>query len=66
MDRETKLEIGVGAVGVGSFLAALVLIGVQYADGGLSEQGGIALLGAIVGFIIAMVALGYWLSGQRD
>ena len=66
MDRETKLEIGVGVVGVGSFLAALVLIGVQYADGGLSEQGGIALLGAIVGFIIAMVALGYWLSGQRD
>jgi len=66
MDRETKLEIGVGAVGVGSFLAALVLIGIQYADGGLSEQGGTALLGAIVGFIIAMVALGYWLSGQRD
>jgi hypothetical protein len=66
MDRETKLEIGVGVVGVGGFILALVLIGIQYGDGGLGEQGGIALIGAFVGFIFAMTALGYWLSGQRE
>jgi hypothetical protein len=66
MDRETKLEIGVGTVGVGGFILALVLIGIQYGGDGLSEQGGTALLGSFVGFILAMSALGYWLSGQRE
>jgi hypothetical protein len=66
MDRETKLEIGVGVVGVGGFILALVLIGIQYGGNGLSEQGGNALIGAFVGFIVSMTALGYWLSGQRE
>jgi hypothetical protein len=65
MDRETKLEIAAGAVGVGGFILALVLIGEQYGGDGLSEAGGTALIGAIVAFIIAMTALGYWLSRQR-
>jgi hypothetical protein len=66
MDRETKLEIGVGVVGVGGFILALVLIGSQYGGNGLTEEGGTVLLGAFVGFILAMTALGYWLSGQRE
>ena len=66
MDRETKLEIGVGAVGVGSFILALVLIGTQFGDGAVGERGGIALIGAMVGFVLAMTALGYWLSRQGE
>ena len=66
MDRETILEIVVGAVGVGGFILALVLIGMQYGDDGLSGQGGTVLIGAIVGFVVVMTTLGYWLSEQRE
>jgi lipopolysaccharide export LptBFGC system permease protein LptF len=65
MERETQLEIGVGVLGVGSFILALVVIGTQYGGDGLSEAGGTALIGAMVGFVLFMSMLGYWLSRQR-
>ena len=66
MDQETKLEIGVGALGVGLFILALVLIATQLGDGSLSSQAGIALIGVICGFVVVMTGLGYWLSGRRS
>lgn len=66
MERETQLEIGVGILGVGSFILALVLIAIRYGDDGLSETGGTALIAAMVGFVLLMSALGHWLSGQRE
>ncbi len=65
MERETQLEIGVGILGVGSFILALVLIGTQYGGDGVNETGGTALIAAMVGFVLLMSMLGYWLSGQR-
>ncbi|MFB6228548.1 MAG: hypothetical protein ABEH88_08305 [Halobacteriales archaeon] len=66
MERETQLELVVGVIGVGSFILALVFIGTQYGGDGLSETGGTALIGAMVGFVLLMSVLGYWLSGQRS
>jgi hypothetical protein len=64
MERETRLEISVGILGVGSFILALLLIGSQYGTDGFEAGAGTALIGAIVGFVIGMTALGYWLSRQ--
>jgi len=66
MDRETKLEIVVGAAGVGLFILALIFIGTQFGDGTMNERAGIALVGAIAGFVVVMTLLGYWLSGQKQ
>jgi hypothetical protein len=66
MERETQLEIVVGALGVGSFILALLLIGSRYGADSLEPEAGTVLIGAIVGFVLGMTALGYWLSGQRS
>lgn len=66
MERETQLEIGVGILGVGSFILALVLIATRYGGDGISETGGTVLIAAMVGFVLLMSALGHWLSGQRE
>lgn len=66
MERETQLEIGVGVLGVGSFILALLLIGSRYGSNGFEAEAGTALIGAMVGFVLGMTALGYWLSRQRD
>ncbi|MFB6295902.1 MAG: transporter [Halobacteriales archaeon] len=66
MDQETKLEIGVGLVGGGVFIFALLAVGTQFGNGAISEEGGFVLVGVICGFVLLMTALGYWLSGQRE
>ena len=66
MDRETRLEIGVGILGVGSFILAIFLIGTRYDTDALDPGAGTTLIGAMVGFVLGMTALGYWLSRQRS
>jgi hypothetical protein len=66
MDQETKLEIGVGVVGGGAFIFALLVVGTQFGDGAIGEEGGFVLVGVICGFVLLMTALGYWLSSQRE
>lgn len=65
LDRETILEAGVAIVTVGAFIIALVFIGVSFDDRGLSDQGGLALVVAIVAFIFVMTGIGYWLSSRE-
>lgn len=65
VDRETKVEVAVSVVAVGLFIAAVLAIGATFMDGGLGQQGAFALVGLIVGFIVLMTAVGYWLSGRE-
>lgn len=65
VDRETKVEIVVSVVAVGLFIAAVLAIGGTFMDGGMGQQGAFALVGLIVGFIVLMTAVGYWLSGRE-
>jgi hypothetical protein len=55
-----KIAISVAAVGV--FVAFVVGIGTTFNDGGLGSTGGLALVGAIVLFILLMAGVGFLLS----
>jgi len=55
-----KIAISVGAVGL--FVAVVVGIGTTYNDGGLGSAGGLALVGSIVLFILAMAGVGLFLA----
>jgi len=55
-----KIAISVAAVGV--FVAFVVGIGTTFNDGGLGSTGGLALVGAIVLFILLMAGVGVLLS----
>ena len=66
IEQETLLEIGVSALGVGLFIVGVVLIGLLYTDGGLADQGAVALIGLMVVFILVMTIAGYWLSGRSS
>lgn len=65
IEQETLVEIVVSVVGVGVFIAALVLLGVFFTQDGLTDQGAFVLIGIIVGFILLMTGTGYWLSGRE-
>lgn len=62
IERETIVEIIVSVGAVGLFVAVLVGIGDAYNQGGLSADGGIALVGAIVAFVIGMSIVGLGLA----
>jgi hypothetical protein len=55
-----KIAISVGAVGL--FVAVVLGIGTTYNDGGLGSTGGLALVGSIVLFILAMAGVGLFLA----
>jgi hypothetical protein len=55
-----KIAISVAAVGV--FVAFLVGIGTVYSDGGLGSTGGLALVAAIILFILLMAGVGLLLD----
>ena len=63
LERETVIEVVVSFLAVGGFIAAVAYVGVAYGDDGLSQQGALALVALMVGFVLAMSVVGYWLSG---
>lgn len=64
VERETIVEVVVSVLAVGGFIAAVVAIGSTY-GAELGEQGALALVGLLVGFILVMTAAGYWLSARE-
>lgn len=62
MDRDAAIEAAVAFVGVGTLAAIIIWIGTAYTDGALTEEGGLALVGAIAFFIVFMSAIGLGLS----
>lgn len=65
LDRETVTEIVVSVGGVALFIAALVVVGVTFNDDGFSAEGGLALVGLVVGFIVVFTGIGWWLSSRE-
>jgi hypothetical protein len=55
-----KIAISVGAVGV--FVALVVGIGASFNDGGLGSTGGLALVAAMVLFVVVMAGVGLFLA----
>ncbi|WP_049937536.1 DUF7472 family protein [Haloplanus natans] len=55
-------KIAISVVAVGVFVAFVVGIGTTYNDGGLGSSGGLALVGAIVLFILLMAGVGLLLD----
>lgn len=62
MDRDAVVEAAVALVGVGTLAAIVIWIGTTYANGALTDEGGIVLVGAIAFFIVFMSAIGLGLS----
>ena len=62
MDRDAAVEAVLALVGAGTLAAIVMWIGSTYTNGTLTEDGGIALVGAIAFFIVFMSAIGIGLS----
>lgn len=65
LDRETVTEILVSVGGVAVFIAALVVVGLTYNHDGFTSEGGLALVGLVVAFILAFTGIGWWLSSRE-
>ena len=64
IDAEMRRKIVVSMVAVGFFVALIIGIGVVYGGpAGFGGTAGLALVGSIVLFILAMAGVGVWLSG---
>jgi len=65
IDRETILQVLVSTAAVALFIGAAVVVTETYStNGNITGQGGIAMVGAIVVFIVAMAGAGLWLERQ--
>ncbi|WP_255198305.1 DUF7472 family protein [Halorarius litoreus] len=58
LERETLVEIGVSVVAVVLFVLAVAYVGATYGGNDLSNQGATLLVGAVVGFVLLMTAVG--------
>lgn len=61
IEGETLREIVVSVVAVGFFIVLILAVGVIYGPA-LGSTGGLALVGAIALFIVAMAFAGFFLS----
>ncbi|MFB6172375.1 MAG: hypothetical protein ABEJ23_07555 [Haloarculaceae archaeon] len=65
VERETVVEVVASIIAVGLFVAVIVGIGVAYSGGAdFTDQGALALVVAIAGFVLAMAGVGYFLAGR--
>lgn len=63
LDRETVYQVLVSLAAVGLFIGAAVVVTETFSvNGNISDQGGFALLGTIVMFILVMAVAGLWLE----
>lgn len=66
IDAEFRRQIVTALVAAIGFVIAVVIIGIGF-DGGidagtLSPAGGLALIGLLIGFILAMAGVGFYLN----
>ncbi len=65
IEGETLRDIVVSVASVGLFIVATLFVGTQFDSGGLTSQGALALVGVIVGFVLLMTGVGFWLAHQH-
>ena len=59
IEREAIVQVVISAIALVTFVVATVYVATAYAtNGGLTPQGGVALVGAIGFFVIVMLAAG--------
>lgn len=67
IDAELRRQIVVAVLAGIVFLTGVVGIGLSYNGGnGLPEEGAIAVVGLLVGFILLMAAIGFYLSSKGE
>ena len=66
LERDRVIEIVTSIAAVSLFVAVLVAIGSHYNQGGIGPEGGLVLLGSIVGFVLLMGAMGIFLAFYLD
>ena len=65
IEREAIVQVVISAIALVTFIAATVYVATTYsANGGLTPQGGTALVGAIGLFVVVMLAAGVFLERQ--
>lgn len=62
IERGRIIEIVVSVLIVGLFVALLVGIGGQFGQDGLDADGGLAIVGAILAFVLVMAGVGIGLA----
>jgi len=66
MEREAIVQVVISAIAFATFVAATVYVATTYTtNGGLTPQGGTALVGAIGLFVIVMLGAGIWMERQQ-
>lgn len=59
VERETVVEVAVSVASVGLFVVLIVAVGVAFeTNGGFTNTGGLALVGAIALFVLVMAGVG--------
>jgi polyferredoxin len=66
IERETLVQVAISTVAFIVFVGAAVFVASSYsANGVLSQQGGVALVGAIGLFVVVMLGAGLWMERQQ-
>ncbi|WP_135303399.1 DUF7472 family protein [Haloarcula amylovorans] len=66
IDREAIMQIVISSVALVVFVGAAVFVSTSYSsNGGLTDQGGIAIVGSIGLFIVVMLVAGVWMERQQ-
>ncbi|WP_418282316.1 DUF7472 family protein [Halorubrum sp. DTA98] len=62
IDAELRRQITVSVLAAAAFVAGLIAIGMTYGEpNGLPEDGALALLGLLTGFVLLMAVVGAYL-----
>jgi polyferredoxin len=66
IERETIAQIAISAIAFATFIAASVFVSLTYsANDHLTQQGGVAIIGAIGLFVVVMLGAGIWMERQE-
>ena len=66
IERETLVQIVISTIAFVTFVGASVYVASTYStNGALSQQGGVALVGAIGLFVVVMLGAGLWMERQQ-
>jgi len=66
IEREAVVQVVISAIALVTFVAATVYVAMTYsANGGLTPQGGTALVGAIGLFVLVMLGAGLWMERRN-
>lgn len=65
IDEEMRPKIALSMGAVALLVAVFLAIGVMFGDSGLTATGAYAIVGALVGFVVLMGAVGVYLATRE-